>query len=124
MCLPGGCLYQSCLIPMGRAKVVVPKNGNALALTFTRAIWGTNFDVPKKRSIDLEGRQSGIWRCVGRREGRKRKQEREACVSTHKASFLGWIWKSGVGWLWVLSLEGKRHWVVIFLYFLLVFTME
>lgn len=45
------------------------KKWESLVLTFIRAIWGTNSDVPKKRSIDLEGKQSGIWRCGGCREG-------------------------------------------------------
>lgn len=63
MRLPDGCLYQFCLIPMGHAEVVVPKNGSALGLTFTRAIWGSNFDViPKRRN--RFGREAE-WDMVG-----------------------------------------------------------
>lgn len=57
-------------------------------------------------------------------QGTTRKQERETCGSTQKASFWEWLWESGVGWLQVFSLEGKKNWVAITSYLLLDFTTK
>ena len=66
--------------------------------------------VPKTRNIHLEEKQVGMWWWVASKEERRKKQEaREGNMYFNtKASFLKWIWKSGFGWLQVLSLEGKR----------------
>lgn len=48
---------------------------------------------------------------------RKEAREGNMCFNM-KASFLKWIWKSGRGWLQVLSLEGKRtgQWLLCIFY--------
>lgn len=108
------------MIPTGHEKVVAPKNEDTLALTFTSLSRGQFGVAPNTRNTGLEGNQSEMWWWVGCRDGTTR---RETCGSTQKASFLEWLWESGVGWLQV-SLEGKKNWVAITSYFLLDITIK
>lgn len=117
-------MHRLYLIPTDHDKVVAPKNENTLALTFTSLCRGQFGVAPNTRNTGLEGSQSEMSWWVGSREGTTRKQERETCGSTQKASFWEWLWESGVGWLQVFSLEGKKNWVAITSYLLLDFTTK
>lgn len=97
------CLHRLYLIPACHGKMVAPETANTLALAFTSISV-----APKTRNMGLEEKQNGTWLWAESREGRG-KHERETSATTCVASFLRWIWKSGVGWLQILSLVGKKR---------------